>query len=139
MRSKRVVLLTNHSLLASGVERLLQAVNGMNLSIVSVRDPEALPGLKRLAPEVIVVDSGDSSIAQGLITEMLREHPRARVVALNLDRKGIEVYRMRRVLQTDLSGLLDAIQGKGQQSTEKVAHTTGKSIDLGDGGETMGA
>ncbi|MBI4302062.1 MAG: hypothetical protein HY664_05610 [Chloroflexi bacterium] len=112
MRAKRVVLLSNRSLLSAGVRRLLQGVDSLELSIVAAEDPEASPKLRELAPEVIILDSDDPSLGEGIITHLLGQHPKARVIALKLDRKGIEVYMMHRCVETDLFGLLEAIRGR---------------------------
>ncbi len=112
MRAKRVVLINNRSLLAAGVQKLLQGVDGLELSIEALDDPELARKLRKRDPGVIVLDSGDASIGDGAITQVLKECPKAKVVALNLDRTAIDVYRMQRVLQTDLNGLLGIIRGK---------------------------
>lgn len=128
MRTKRVVLLSNHSLLTSGVQKLLQGVEGLELSVIAAPAQEIVPVLKRLAPDAIVLDTGDTSLGEGVITQLLAEHPKARVVALNANRVGLEVYRLKRVLQADLDGLLKAIlgraaaagQGPGPQRPQRV-------------------
>ena len=56
MGDRPVVLLSSQSLLTAGVERLLQGVDGLKLSVVNARDAEALPKLRQLAPEVIELD-----------------------------------------------------------------------------------
>ena len=111
MQTKRVVLLNSRSLLAAGVQSLLQGIDGLELHTVSADDPQATAKIRDLAPGVIVLDSGDVSLGKGVITRMLEEHPKAKVIALSLKREDIGVYRVERVLQTDLSGLLEAIRG----------------------------
>ncbi|MBI2936425.1 MAG: response regulator transcription factor [Chloroflexi bacterium] len=137
MQAKKVVLLSNRSLLAAGVQRLLQGVDSLELSIVAARDSEALTKLRHLAPEVIVLDSGDPTLGEGVVTSLLGQHPRARVIALNLDRTGIEVYSLHRVVHADLEGLLEAIHGRrrlpGKESSQKTATTA----NGGDGGATI--
>lgn len=138
MRAKRVALMSNRSLLAAGVQRLLQGMGGLELAVVAADDPEVAHRLKKLAPEVIVLDSGDASIGEGVITRMLGEHPKARVIALNLNRPGIEVYRVQRVLHTDLDGLLEAIQGKGALAKREFVPNREIQEREMTGGETMG-
>lgn len=110
--TKRVVLFSNHSLLASGVKQLLQGVGGLELSVVMTSGQEFVPVLKKLAPDVIVLDTGDAFLGEGVITQLLAQHPKAKVIALNVNRAGINVYRLQRVMHADLDGLLMAIQGK---------------------------
>ncbi len=112
MPAKRVVLLTSHSVFAAGVRRLLQDSGDLDLTTVRADDPEWMAQVGQLAPAVIVMDSTDRYLDQGAITRILGERPRARVVAINLNHGGIDVYRRSRVHRTDLSGLLEAIQGR---------------------------
>lgn len=126
MPNKRVALLSNRSLLAAGVQRLLQSMDGLELTMVAADDPEAAAQMRRHAPHVIILDTGDASLGPGAITRMLEEHPKARVIALNLDRTGIEVYQMKRVLQSNLDGLLEAIQGKGAPARRRLMQQAGE-------------
>jgi len=58
----------------------------------------------------------------------------ARVIALNVSQDAIEVHQVRRVLQTGLDGLLEAIQGierlakrrRTHHACEKVIHARGR-------------
>jgi DNA-binding NarL/FixJ family response regulator len=138
MRAKRVVLLSNRSLLAAGVQRLLECVDSLELSTVATGDPGAIPKLRQLAPEVIVLDSGDPSLGEGAITRLLGQNPRVRVVALNLDRTGIEIYRMHHVVQTDLDGLLEAIQGRRRLARKGSRSKTTNAANGENGGGAMG-
>jgi DNA-binding NarL/FixJ family response regulator len=111
MQARRVVLLNSRSLLAAGVQSLLQEIDGLEVYTVSADDPQATAKIRQLAPGAIVLDSGDVSLDKGVITRMLEDHPKAEVIALSLSRADIEVYRIERLLQTDLCGLLRAIRG----------------------------
>lgn len=137
MRANRVVLLSNRSLFAAGVQKLLQDVDGLELSVVAAGDPEAAARIRHLAPSVIVLDSGDTSLGHEAIAQLLEEHPRVWVVALDLNRRGIDVYRMKRVLQTNLDGLLEAIQGKGPPHMRRRGQQTRGLIPENDGGKAM--
>jgi len=68
---------------------------------------------------------------------MLAEHPKAKVIALNLNRTGIEVYRVRRVLHTDLNGLLEAIRGRALPPEKRLSPRGDYPGERGDGGGTM--
>lgn len=95
-------------------------MDGLELSIVAADDPEATSKISQLDPQAILLDSDDTLLGRGSITRMLEEYPGARIVVLNLYRQGIEVYRMKRVLQTDLDGLLEAIWGEGTAVKPKL-------------------
>jgi DNA-binding NarL/FixJ family response regulator len=111
MPHRRVALLTNRSLFAAGVEELLLGVEGMTLSVIDAADPSAMAEIGRLKPQVIVLDTNDAVAGRAAVVQLLEQQPRARVVALNLNHAAIDVYRMKRVVATDVVGLLRAING----------------------------
>lgn len=113
MQNSQVVLLKNHSLLSASIERLLQNEASFELSIVAANDPKATAKIRRRHPQAIIIDSGDASLGEGVIPRLLEEHPQTKVIAVNLHHSDIRVYQIRAVLQTDLIGLLEAIQGGG--------------------------
>ena len=138
MGATRVAILNSRSLFAAGVQMLLRGVDGLELTIVAADDPEAVTKLKDLAPRVIVLDSGDASLGEGVVTQLLEEHPQARVVTLNLNHAGIDVYRMKRVQQTNVDGLLEAIHGKRNRANNQGRQRSRDAGGLKSGGETMG-
>lgn len=135
---RQAALLNNHSLLAAGVQSLLQDVEGLELSVVSTRDPDANQKLLQLAPEVIVLDSGDASLGEGGIARLASEHPGARIVSLNLRRTGIEIHQVHRIVEANLDGLLEAIWGGPQLPTEEPPQGMTYEEDAGMGGAAMG-
>ncbi len=113
MSKRRVVLLSNRSVLAAGVESLLQVEEGIQLTVLATDAPDLETRLRQAAPQVVVVDTGDSVLGARLLARVLEIRPQARVVALDLNQPGIPVYRRERVVATTLAGLLDAIHGTG--------------------------
>ncbi len=124
MKPKQIVLLSNHSLLVAGVQKLLQDLNDLKVSIVAADAPEAAAKIKCLSPDAIILDSSDASMGEGIVTRLLEEHPKARVIALNLNQTGIEIFRMKRILQTDLEGLLEALQDDHHSASEFLDQRT---------------
>ena len=120
MQPKRIVLLSNHSLLVAGVQKLLQDLKDLKVSIVAADAPEAAAKIKRLSPDAIILDSSDASMGKGIVTQLLEEHPKARVIALNLNQTGIEIFRMKRILQTDLDGLLETLRDDHHSASEAL-------------------
>lgn len=138
MRAKRVVLLSNRSLLASGVQRLLQSEADLEFSIVYPEQCEAGSKMELAAPDIIVLDAGAPALAEGVIVQLLADHPRARVVALDVNAKSIDVYRVRRIHQTNLEGLLTAISGRVHPGRKSATHGKGEPKPESDGGGHMG-
>lgn len=138
MPNRRIVLLTNRSLLSASVQSLLQSEANIKLYTASVDGPGMIADIKLRNPHVIIIDSGDTSLGEGAVTQLLGHYPRAKVIALNLNRKEIEVYKVRRVVETDLAGLLKAISGRRQRPiTESNGNTTDSKVSS-EGGEAMG-
>lgn len=113
MRTKRVVLLSCHSLLTAGIQRLLQESGEMELSTVQADAPDWTDQIRGIAPYAVVVDCCDACLKRGIISKLLEEHSQTRIVALRVNDQGIDVYRWKRVLQADFNSLLEAILGKG--------------------------
>ena len=134
MRSVPVVLLSNRTLLAAGIENLLRRIDGVELSVVSVTEAGTIERLRELNPEAIVLDSSDLSLGEGVVTRLLGQHPEARVVALALDPTGIEVYRVHRVVETDLDGLKEAIWGGPPPLAEANRQRTSGTEEIENGG-----
>ena len=135
MRDKRVVLLSNRSLLVTSVQKLLQSAEGFELSIVMADDPEVTAKIKQRSPQAIIIDSGDTSLGEGAITRLLNEHAKVRVIALSWNHEGIKVYQMKHVLQTNLDGLLETIRGKTAPVKGRRVQQTEEVITRKEGGE----
>lgn len=112
-RGVGVVILSNRSLVAAATQRLLEGMEDLDLCVVGPDDPEASVTISQQDPQAIIVDTGDPTMQEGLAARLLRQHPHAKVIALNVDEHDIKVYRVEQVLQADLAGLLQAIRGRG--------------------------
>ncbi|NQW22525.1 MAG: response regulator transcription factor [SAR202 cluster bacterium] len=106
----KIVLLNNRSLLASGVLNLLEAMEGVAVSVVPSDNDDWAQMAQDLKPEVIILDAGDTALGGSAVTQLLDRHPNAKVVALSLDRDSISVYQVDHVTNTTLDGLREAIQ-----------------------------
>lgn len=109
VQTTKIVLLNNRSLLASGVLNLLEAMDGVSISVVPSDNENWVDMANALEPEVIVLDAGDGGLGNNAVTQILDHRPNAKVVALSLDRDTISVYQVNRVTKTTLEGLREAI------------------------------
>lgn len=117
MERKKVALITNRSLLASGVLRLLGNVEGLEVLPVNATDPDCDQKIREFAPSVIILDSGDSSLGQAMTFRLLNRHPEATVAALNLNRTDLQIYRMDRVINCSPEELLEVIGANSVSTT----------------------
>lgn len=113
MSERRVVLLRKRSLLAAGIETVLREDGGVAVGVVSPDDSEAATKIHAWRPDVILMDSTDPGIGEGMVVHLLQTCPGATVIALTPDQPGMEVYRMQREPDTDPSGLVHLIQQAG--------------------------
>ncbi len=111
MNKKRVVLVSNRSVLAAGVQHLLEDMNDLEVSVVPSDAADLQRRIQDLSPQAIVLD-GEVAADHAVITQMLEQQPKARVIVLGVQRKNIEVYSLKKVMHTDVDGLMEAIQGK---------------------------
>ena len=118
MRSTKIVLLNNRSLLASGVLNLLDAMEGVSISVVPSDNENWAEMANELEPEIFVLDAGDSALGNNVIAQLLDNRPNARVVALSLDRDTISVYQVNKVTKTTLDGLKEAITIPNNKSVD---------------------
>ncbi len=114
MERKKVALITNRSLLASGILKLLGNVEGLEVLPVNADDPECDQKIKEFAPSVIILDSGDPSMGQAMTCRFLNGHPEATVAALNVNRTDLQLYRMDRVIDCSPEELLEVIGANAQ-------------------------
>ncbi len=115
--TKRVLLLSNGSLLMASVRRLLQLHGSGQLEVASVAvdDPEAAARIVGFAPDAIILDADAPSRGQELIARVLADLPGTSAIALNAEPTQIAVYRAERLRQASFDGLLEAIHASHTQ------------------------
>jgi DNA-binding NarL/FixJ family response regulator len=126
MSTKKVVLLNNRGVLAAGVQQLLRGLEGVDLSVIDLDDRSLAAKIGEKVPDVIVLDTGESAVGQARIVQLLEQQPRAQVVALNVHRSEINVFRVNRIVRTDLEGLATAIGGADRLRPRRNATKTKK-------------
>ena len=125
MKKRRVLVFSNHSLLISGVLRLLRERPEIELIAAGGDEGELYRELREAAPQVVIIDAGRAGEEGSLgITRFLRDNPRSALIALSLDQPGMAVLQARRVTAATLEDLVSIVDG-GQRKA-KSAVTSGK-------------
>lgn len=106
---KRIVVISNGSVLTASVARLFQTLGDLKVAVLSRRDPKLSERIGRLDAQVVVLDVGRAPSSHRLLGRLLSEHPRMTVVALNLDRPDLQVYQPR-LVEASPDGLLAAVR-----------------------------
>ncbi|HEX9015764.1 MAG TPA: hypothetical protein VF960_07145 [Chloroflexota bacterium] len=116
MTRSRVFILYSHSLFARGVQSLLAREQEVDVVGVEKDDPAALEQIKALGPDVILVDSTARHDERCLtISEIFRESPGARVISLNLQEDGVDIYDKHRIVACGPIELVRAIRRDGEK------------------------
>ena len=113
MPRSRVFILYRHGLFARGVQSLLAREEEVDVVGMEKDDPQVIGRLKELSPDVILVDSGarpeDSCLT---LSEIFRELPEARVIRLDLQENGVDIYDRQRIAGCGPEELVHAIRQK---------------------------
>lgn len=111
MTRRQVLILYRGSLLAEGIQSLLR--NEKGLDVTSLRMAGETPAFfgSELTPDVIIVDTCDLRGPKSLLViQLLREHPRAKVICLNAEDSKVEVYRKDERTASKREDLVEAIR-----------------------------
>lgn len=114
---KKVVVLTDYSLLAQGIaSRLRQSSRSLEVVVLDFRQADVMEELVNLRPQVVIYGSRDveqsDRIPLGSLFNML---PNLMVIELNLDNSNIQLIRggqYNAADSTDLVSMLEDVNGK---------------------------
>ena len=114
---KKVVVLTDYSLLAQGItSRLRQSSSSLEVMVLDFRQANVMEELLRIQPQVVIYGSRDveksDRIPLGSLFNIL---PNLMVIELNLDNSNIQLIRggqYNAADSTDLVSMLEDVSGK---------------------------
>ena len=110
MRTKRVAVLVNGSLLMAGVVAMLCEREGLAITAIHSGDADRMGRLDALSPSVVVLDSGDTAFeGSDSIWSLAERHPEVTVIAVATDSDRIHAVAPRSVVgarSSDLFGLI---------------------------------
>lgn len=120
MPRSRVFILYSHGLFARGVQSLLDREAEVEVVGMERDDRLALEEIRRLRPDVILVDSSTAPEAHCLtVSGIFQEIPEARVITLSLRENGIDVYDKQRIIAAGPSDLLRVLR-RGSEAESRV-------------------
>lgn len=103
-------ILYSHSLFAHGLEKLLQRQDGVTVAGVEKTGREALAHIKRLHPDVIIVEAEQGKPEpEKLLARFLKEQPHTRMVRLNLEDNTAFLYSGSRCTANSIEDLMQSI------------------------------
>lgn len=114
MRTRRIFILTSHTLLARGVESLLQGRRGLRVVGTETDPQQGIPRIRSLRPDVVITGSelgGPPSLAA--VSAMFEASPGTTVIGLCAGDNLLHVYRDNQIKVARLEDLIQAIRQTG--------------------------
>jgi DNA-binding NarL/FixJ family response regulator len=103
-------ILYHHSLFARGLEKLLQAQQGVVVTGVEKTSDQAFARLTELRPDVIIIEAEQrESEPEKLFSRFLREQPNARMIRLSLEDNTAILYSGRRCTANSVEDLMQSV------------------------------
>ncbi len=115
MRGRRVVAVTDGSLLSGGVLSVLREHANIDLVVIEEGRGRVYRRIQKAWPQVIIVPAERAGDGWGLsIQRLLQENPRSTVVTLSLNRPEMQMFRARQVDGATADDLLRLLEGAGK-------------------------
>ncbi len=103
-------ILYSHSLFAHGLEKLLQGHGGVTVTGVEKTGREALAHIKRLNPDVIIVEGEQGKPEpEKLLSRVLREQPQTKMIRLNVENNTAFLYSGSRCTANSIEELMQSV------------------------------
>lgn len=120
---KKVVVLTDYSLLAQGIaSRLRQSSRSLEVVVLDFRQPNVMDELVRLYPQVVIYGSRDveksDRIPLGSLFNLL---PNLMVIELNLDNSNVQLIQGGQYNATDCTDLVSMLEDVNGKFPEVLA------------------
>lgn len=119
LRRKTVVLYVHH-LFGEGIARLLETGNGVRVTRIDARRPDAHDQLKQLHPDVVIAEGNGTDPE---ILELFREAPEALVICVELDDNAADIYRAWHLAAVTPEDLKDVVRGRGPHRPRHASST----------------
>lgn len=123
MAKRQVAILYIHPLFAQGIARLLEADPRVQVSCVDASHPEAVDELRRLAPQVVVIEHDLQGPALGSVPiRILGSEEWALLIVLGLKQPEMELFYNRRVSIATPATLLEAVLEESTTGSNASGH-----------------
>jgi DNA-binding NarL/FixJ family response regulator len=114
--SKRLIILSNHSLFAEGVaSRLRQYPERVDVHFVDPQQADYLEQIKTIRPSAVIIDAADSDNTQCcVLCDLLMALGNATVIRLEVQRKDIQVVTSSQRPLSEVKDLIDIVEQSNQ-------------------------
>ncbi len=106
MHKRRVAVVYVHPLFGEGIARLLQADHQLQVTCIRAGPVDASEQLKRLRPDVIVMEVDEESF---VLRNLVRDLPPALFIGLHFEDNLMDIYRSRQVVAACPETLVEVI------------------------------
>lgn len=120
---KKVVVLTDYSLLAQGIaSRLRQSSRSLDVIVLDFRQADVLNEVVRLQPQVVIYGSRDVEQSDRCpLGSLFNALPYLTVIELNLDSSNVQLIRGGQYNATDCTDLVSMLEDVSGKYPEVVA------------------
>jgi hypothetical protein len=120
---KKVVVLTDYSLLAQGIaSRLRQSARSLEVEVIDFRQADMLDALVHIQPDVVILGSRDVEQSnQCQLGSLFNVLPNLMVIEVNLDNSNVQLIRSGQVNAADISGLVRMLESSNGTFPEVLA------------------
>jgi hypothetical protein len=120
---KKVVVLTDYSLLAQGIaSRLRQSSRSLEVEVVDFRQADVLEEIIKMQPQVVIYGSRDVEKSNTCpLGSLFNALPNLMVIEVNLDNSNVQLIRSGQYNAADFSGLVRMLEDVSGNFPELVA------------------
>jgi DNA-binding NarL/FixJ family response regulator len=120
MKSRRIFILSPHTLMARGVGTLLQGQRGLRVVGTETDPTQGIRRIETLRPDVVITESesrGAPSLA--VVSAVFEASPGTVVIGLSVGDNLLHVYQGNRIMVGEVADLIQAVKQAGGNNSRR--------------------
>lgn len=120
MKSRRIFILSPHTLMARGVGTLLQGQRGLRVVGTETDPAQGIQRIETLRPDVVITESesrGPPSLA--VVSAVFEASPGTAVIGLCLGDNLLHIYQGNRIMVGEVEDLIQAVRQAGANNSRR--------------------
>ncbi len=120
MKSRRIFILSPHTLLARGVGTLLQGRRGLRVVGTETDPTQGIRQIETLRPDVVITESeSSSSPSLAVVSAVFEASPGTVVIGLCVGDNLLHIYQGNRMMVGEVEDLIQAVRQAGVNSSRR--------------------
>ncbi len=120
MKSRRIFILSPHTLLARGVGTLLQGRRGLRVVGTETDPTQGIRQIETLRPDVVITESeSSSSPSLAVVSAVFEASPGTVVIGLCVGDNLLHIYQGDRMMVGEVEDLIQAVRQAGVNSSRR--------------------